>query len=277
MVDRYDGDPVAQFSESKRNRRRRIVELERGLILEHTLTEFVGEVLRLRSGGVLELRDFDGFVRPFPLTDGFLLDGEPVDLTVPRKAPPSQSASGSVAAPTSRARVAQASRLFVEGLHDAELIEKIWGDDLRHEGIIVEVLGGVDVLEDVLTEFAPGPTRRVGVLVDHLVHGSKESRIADQVRREFGESVLILGHPFVDVWQAVRPERIGIAAWPSPPRSVEWKRGVCEALGWPHREQADIADAWQRILGRVRDYRDLEPALSGQVEHLIDFVTVGHH
>lgn len=276
-MDRYSGDPVARFAESKKPRTRRIVEVRTGLVLEHMLTAFVGKVKRLRSGGVLELEDFDGFVRSFPLSDGFLLDDEPVNLAVPRVVAPTRSASGSVAAPLGRARVARASRLFVEGLHDAELIEKVWGDDLRHEGVIVEVLGGVDVLSDRLREFSPGADRRAGVLLDHLVTGSKESHIADAIRREFGPVVLILGHPFVDVWQAVRPERIGISKWPSPPRSVEWKRGVCAALGWPHAEQADIADAWQRILARVRDYRDLEPALSGQVEHLIDFVTVGHH
>jgi hypothetical protein len=48
---------------------------------------------------------------------------------------------------------------------------------------------------------------------------------------------------------------------------------VCEAFGWPHAEQADIARAWQRILGTVRGYGDLEPALLGRVEELIDFVT----
>ena len=54
---------------------------------------------------------------------------------------------------------------------------------------------------------------------------------------------------------------------------MEWKRGVCAALGWPHAEQADIARAWQRILGSVRSYTDLEPSLLARVEQLIDFVT----
>jgi hypothetical protein len=48
---------------------------------------------------------------------------------------------------------------------------------------------------------------------------------------------------------------------------------VCDAFGWPHAEHADIARAWQHILGRVRGYGDLEPALLGRVEELIDFVT----
>lgn len=57
------------------------------------------------------------------------------------------------------------------------------GEDLRIEGVVVEQLGGVDDLVDIVAEFAPGPGRRLGVLVDHLVPGSKEARIADAVRR----------------------------------------------------------------------------------------------
>jgi hypothetical protein len=112
------------------------------------------------------------------------------------------------------------------------------------------------------------------VLVDHLVAGSKESRIAEAVGRgPHAAHVLVVGHPFVDVWQAVRPERLGLTEWPVIPRGTEWKYGICAALGWPHDDQADIARAWQRILARVRSYADLEPALLGRVEELIDFVT----
>jgi hypothetical protein len=173
-----------------------------------------------------------------------------------------------------KARVARASRIFVEGRHDAELVEKVWGDDLRVEGVVVEYLDGVDDLPEHLRSFRPGPGRRVGVLVDHLVPGSKESRIAQSVARSaVGAHVLIVGHPFVDIWQAVKPERLGKPAWPSIPRNVEWKKGVCQSFGWPHRDQADIARAWKHILSRVSSYADLEPALLGRVEELIDFVT----
>jgi hypothetical protein len=128
----------------------------------------------------------------------------------------------------------------------------------------------------VLRDFRPGPERRVGVLVDHLVPGSKESRVAEGIARSpLGRHVLVVGHPFVDVWQAVKPGRLGIDAWPVVPRSVEWKHGVCEAMGWPHDDQADIARAWQHILSRVRSYADLEPSVLGRVEELIDFVTSG--
>ena len=83
----------------------------------------------------------------------------------------------------------------------------------------------------------------------------------------------IVGHPHIDVWQCVLPRAIGIAAWPEVPRGIEWKVGVSRALGWPARDQADLGRTWQRILGAVHSYRDLDPALLGRVEELIDFVT----
>lgn len=256
---------------------RRRVPAERGLVVEHTETEWCGAVVSFRQG-VVELEDFGGRVRGFPVADGFLIDGEPVELHAPppaqRSVAAARTASGSFAVAAQRARVAMPSRIFVEGKHDAELVEKVWGDDLRVEGVVVEFLEGVDNLGAVLREFGPGPGRRAGVLVDHLVPGSKESRlIAEFQRGAWAEHVLVVGHPYVDVWQSVKPERLGMAAWPRVPRTIEWKRGICQFLGWPHDSQADIAHAWQRILGRVRSYQDLEPSLLGRVEELIDFVT----
>jgi len=175
-----------------------------------------------------------------------------------------------------RARVARGSRIWVEGKHDAELVEKVWGDDLRVEGVVVEELSGVDNLAEALADFAPTPHRRVGVLVDHQVAGAKEQRLAEAALRTVAPgTVLVLGHPYVDVWQAVKPQRVGLQAWPDIDRNVEWKRGILDHLGWPSDTQIDIARGWQRILGAVRDYRDLEPALLGRVEELIDFVTAG--
>ena len=248
----------------------------RDLVVEEARSGFTGAVVRVEAGTV-ELEDWKGRVRAFPLSGSFLIDGAPVALRVPRAAPQgrARTASGSFAVGDARARVARQSRIFVEGRHDAELVEKVWGADLRVEGVVVEYLEGVDHLAEVLAEFRPTAERRVGVLVDHLVPGSKESRIAEAVARgPHGRHVLVVGHPFVDVWQAVVPARLGLTRWPEVPRSVEWKHGVCEALGWPHDDQADIAAAWQRILGRVRAFGDLEPALLGRVEQLIDFVTV---
>ncbi|MDX6372644.1 MAG: hypothetical protein QOD98_1632 [Nocardioidaceae bacterium] len=279
MADRYGSDVLA--SDWRAPRRGRAVEAvaERGAVVEEVTTDFCGEIVAVdRDLGTLTLEDRRGRRRTFPLGPGFLLEGKPVILQAPVRqgapAKPTRTASGSVAVPGARARVARASRIYVEGRHDAELVEKVWGDDLRIEGVVVEYLGGVDDLAGHLRDFAPAKDRRVGVLVDHLVPGSKESRIAGEVARSpIGGHVLVVGHPFVDVWQAVKPDRIGLAEWPEIPRSVEWKKGVCAHLGWPHETQADIARAWQHILGRVTSYDDLEPTLLGRVEELIDFVT----
>jgi hypothetical protein len=280
MADRYGSDVLA--TDWRVPPRGRAVEApaEIGAVVEEVTTDWCGEIVAVdRDLGTLTLEDRRNRRRSFPLGPGFLLDGRPVILTAPlRVAAPSgprRTASGSIAVPNAPARVARASRIFVEGRHDAELVERVWGDDLRIEGVVVEYLGGVDDLADHLVGFRPGPQRRVGVLVDHLVRGSKESRIADAIRRgPHGGCVHIVGHPFIDIWQAVKPDRLGLREWPTIPRSIEWKKGVCQHLGWPHRDQADIARAWQHILSKVRTYDDLEPALLGRVEELIDFVTV---
>ncbi|WP_282945768.1 DUF3097 domain-containing protein [Cellulomonas endometrii] len=282
MTDRYGPDVLAATS-ARTHRRPTSTPLpaERGLVVEEVTTGWVGAVVRVeKSGGehVVVLEDRHGRTRTFRLGPGFWVDGKPVELTAPRPAPaatgPRRTASGSLAAADQRARVAIGSRIWVEGKHDAELVEKVWGDDLRAEGVVVELLDGVDNLVDALRDFAPGPGRRVGVLVDHLVPGSKERRIADEAMRSVpAGTVLVLGHPYVDVWQAVRPERIGLRAWPTIERGTEWKRGILRELGWPADEQADVARAWQRILRSVRTYADLEPSLLGRVEELIDFVT----
>lgn len=244
------------------------VAAEPGLVAEDPSSGFCGAVVACEKDAVT-LEDRFGKRRVFPLAKaGFLMDGKPVTLVRPvRAAGPARSASGSIAVPNLRARVARESRIYVEGRHDAELVEKIWGHDLRVEGVVVEYLEGVDHLPDIVEEFGPGPERRLGVLVDHLVTGSKESRIADAVSSPY---VLVTGHPFIDIWEAVKPSVLGIPEWPRVPRGTSWKEGVIAALGW----RGEPGEVWQAILGRVRAYTDLEPALLGRVEELIDFVTV---
>ncbi len=279
VSDRYGHDVLSGDWRAPKRGRATEAPANPGEVVEEVTTDFCGEVVQVdRDLHTVTLEDRRNRRRTFPLGPGFLLDGRPVILTAPvtRTAPtrPTRTASGSVAVHDAKARVARASRIFVEGRHDAELVEKVWGDDLRIEGVAVEYLGGVDDLADHLRDFGPGPGRRVGVLVDHLVRGSKESRIADAISRSpVGKHVLVVGHPFVDIWQAVKPDRLGLQEWPTIPRSIEWKKGVCQHLGWPHRDQADIARAWKQILGRVHSFADCEPALLGRVEELIDFVT----
>jgi hypothetical protein len=251
------------------------VEAERGLVVEDSEGRFCGAVVGWEKGAVT-LEDRHGRRRVFPLTTGaFLLEGRPVTLILPAPSAgspgsagsaPARTASGSVAPPRRRATVAQASRIYVEGRHDAELVEKIWGDDLRDVGVVVEYLEGINDLPAIVASFSPAPHRRLGVLVDHLVDGSKESRITASVR---SPDVLITGHPFVDIWAAVRPAAVGIAGWPQVPPGQPWKEGVLAAIGWP----PDVPAAWRRILRSVSSYADLEPELLGRVEELIDFVT----
>ncbi|KTS85987.1 MULTISPECIES: DUF3097 domain-containing protein [Microbacterium] len=276
MDDRYGTDVLARGWRDAGRVKPAQVAASVDLVVEVAGTDFVGAVTRVEGMNV-ELEDRFGKRRLFPLGGGFLVDGKPVVLTAPAAAAKgrTRTASGSFAVDDQRARTARASRIFVEGKHDAELVEKVWGADLRAEGVVVEFLEGVDLLEQTLDAEPPTAERRYGVLVDHLVAGSKESRIAEKIARgRHGAHVRIVGHPFVDVWQCVTPRALGIAAWPEVPRSIEWKVGVCRALGWPAEEQADLARAWQHILSRVTTFRDLEPALLGRVEELIDFVTV---
>jgi hypothetical protein len=232
----------------------------------------VPEVEAAYEKDAVTLEDRHGKRRAFPLPGTFLFEGKRVKLVRPRPQAtgPRRTASGSVAAPSAPAKVAKASRIYVEGKHDAELVEKIWGDDLRDVGVVVEYLEGVDDLPAIVKEFGPGPERRLGVLVDHLVDGSKESRIAAASRSPY---VLVVGHPFIDIWAAVKPAAVGIRAWPDVPRGESWKEGVLRRIRWPAATHADVAAAWRRILGKVSGYTDLEPELLGRVEELIDFVT----
>ncbi|WP_400998503.1 DUF3097 domain-containing protein [Agromyces sp. GXQ0307] len=275
--DRYGQDVLAGDWRAEGRRTIPEVPATRDLVVELAADGYCGAVVAVEKQTVT-LEDRHGRTRMFPLGHGFLVEGEPVRLVAPKAVAPqgrTRTASGSFAVEPGRpAKVALPSRIFVEGRHDAELVERIWGADLRVEGVVVEYLEGVDDLAAILDEFGPGPGRRVGVLVDHLVAGSKEQRIAESVMRgRHRGHVLVVGHPFIDIWQGVKPARIGRDAWPVIPRGTSWKHGVCAAFGWPHDDQADIARAWQRILGQVRGYGDLEPALLGRVEELIDFVT----
>jgi DUF3097 family protein len=241
---------------------------ELDLVVEDTGSGFCGAVVEIDRVAVT-LEDRRGRRRVFPYSHPeFALDGARVRLTRPKTSSPIRStrtASGSRAVTDRPAVVARAGRIFVEGLHDSELVETIWGDDLRIEGVVVEQLEGADNLADIVRTFRPGPDARLGVLLDHLVPGSKESRLAAQVA---GPHVLVVGHPYVDIWQGVKPARVGLPAWPDVPRGLDWKTAVAAHLG-----ESDVPSAWRRIRGSARSWLDLEPELLGPVEALIDFVT----
>lgn len=268
--DIYGGDIFAGHA---RKRRASVPELaaDKDLVVEDAASGWCGAVVgfeRTYDGDFVRLEDGHGRTRLFAMRPAaFLVDGKPVTLVRPRPgtAPTrARSASGSVRVEGLRARVARGSRIWVEGVHDAALVERVWGHDLRVEGVVVEQLEGLDNLAERLAEFAPGPGRRVGVLVDHLVQGSKEEKLTANL----GPHVMVTGHPFIDVWEAVRPAVVGIGAWPTIPRGQDWKTGVCRELGWGTPQ-----DGWRRIYGAVTEFRDLEAPLIGAVERLVDFVT----
>ncbi|MBF6434985.1 DUF3097 domain-containing protein [Nocardia cyriacigeorgica] len=268
--DMYGGDIFSGHSRATKRAVPR-VDAERDLVVEDAASGFCGAVVgfdRSYDGEFVKLEDARGAVRLFAMREAaFLIDGQPVTLVRPARAAPkreTRSASGSTRVEGLRARVAAASRIWVEGVHDAALVERVWGHDLRVEGVVVEHLEGLDNLAARLAEFGPGPGRRVGVLVDHLVTGSKET----QLTTGLGPHVLVTGHPFIDVWQAVRPAAVGIQEWPQVPRGEDWKTGVCRRLGWGTPQEG-----WRRVYNAVDSFRDLEAPLIGAVERLIDFVT----
>ena len=241
---------------------------EAGLEVEVRGTPLYGVVVSC-DAAIVTIRDRMGRDHKVRLRDGaFDVQGRQVTLVRPKAAATaeaSRTASGSVAVAGASARVARASRLLVEGVHDAELVEKVWGDDLRVEGVVVEPLDGADNLLEIVRGFGPRPGRRLGILLDHLVDDSKESRIAAGIDHP---DVLVTGHPFVDIWAAVKPSVVGIERWPEVPKGQSWKDGVCAALGVD-----DPRLFWKRILNSVSSWTDLEPQLIGAVEQLIDFVT----
>ena len=249
-----------------------------GLAVAHRSSGFAGRLVALDGDDVVVVGQTGLEKRLRNAPGSFSVGGQAVHLVAPlpptagpdalsggRVSATGRTASGSRAVVGAKARVARPSRILVEGVHDAELVEKVWGDDLRLEGVVVERLDGIDHLADVVAEFSPGPGRRLGVLVDHLVAGSKEARLAAEVRHPY---VLVTGTPYVDVWQAVRPAAAGIPAWPVVPRGIPWKEGVCAAFG-----VAEPGILWRKLLNVVTTWEDLETPFVRAVEQLIDFVT----
>ena len=240
--------------------------LHRSSGLRGRIWKFTGEFVVVRDVRGREHRFHD-------LPGAFAVRGETVTLVRATPAPSPggparrRSAAGALVAVDAAARTARASRLWVEGDHDARLVERVWGDELRELGIVVEPLGGIDDLEAQVRGFRPGPERRLAVLVDHLVPGSKETRLAERVA---GPHVLVVGHPHVDIWQCVRPRSLGIDAWPTVPRGEDWKTGMCHRLGWGTPQEG-----WRRVLSAVDTFADLEPELVGAVERALDLLDQG--
>jgi hypothetical protein len=254
-------------------RRHPTVEVHHGMVLTHTASGTTGRVAGFSEYDRVILVDRYGTKQSFAALDGaFVHDGVRVALRAGHRSQdtaPRRTASGSVADPQRRARVANPSRIWVEGLHDADLIQKVWGEDLGGVGIAVEALHGADDLAANVRAFGPGPGRRLGILLDHLVKGSKEWRIASEID---DPNVLICGHPYVDIWEAVSPAAVGIERWPDIPMGEPWKAGVLERLGVGDQPGA----FWARVLASVSSWHDVETPLVTAVEQLIDFASEPH-
>ncbi len=157
----YDRDILDEFADRRRAPRYPDVEVELGMVVEDRASGYCGDIVRWTSAAVT-LRDRHNQQRHFSWKPGgFLLDGRPVTLRRPATRTEASvvarqvTASGSVAVERSAARVAAASRIWVEGRHDADLLELIWGDELRDGGIVVEPLHGADHLAEAIAGFAP--------------------------------------------------------------------------------------------------------------------------
>lgn len=269
---RYQGGILSNLDDidhgpSKRKEYPR-VPANNGLEVTHQATGVIGAIVEWTDAAIT-IRDDSGRDRRMRNTPGsFLVGGRPSTLVRPTPSTSSSTqrltASGSIAEATPTAKMAKASRILVEGVHDAELVEKVWGDDLRAEGIVVQPIDGADDLREVVAAFGPRPNRKLGVLLDHLVADTKESRIAEGIDHP---DVLIRGHKFLDIWAAVNPKLIGLDAWPDIPRGTPWKDGICRAVGIDESWRF-----WKLLLSKVTSYKDLDPSLVGAVEELIDFV-----
>ena len=265
----YEGDVLA--GNWRRPGRGKIpkVPAERDLVVEDADSGFCGAVVACDKEAVT-LEDRFGKRRLFPLDPAaFLLDGKIGDAGTARgrhRGARRRSASGSIAVEGLRARVARQSRIYVEGVHDAALVERIWGHDLRVEGVVVEYLEGVDDLPAIVEEFgarAGPPARRAGRPPGARLQGEPDRRPGDLAGRAGRRPPV---HRHLAGGQALRcsASRPGRTC-----RAGSWKEGVIAALGWR-------MDAGRRVAahpGPVSTYADLEPALLGRVEELIDFVT----
>lgn len=289
-------EPIDIDEKRRRGLAKRDLFVQPGMKITHTPSGTRGVIVSFIEGVEVVIKDSLGYHKTFEPTAGlFRHEGELVALragAAARTQPTTKiSASGSIQAQDRSAKVAKASRIWVEGIHDAELIERVWGDDLRYVGVVVEVLDGADDLYERISAFKPNSKAHIGVLLDHLVAGSKETLIAQQVSKSpYRDHVLVLGHPFVDVWQAIKPASIGIQRWPTTrkPSSAEpnlgsWKEQIMTSLANDHntpREvkgeaaSADSGRFFRVLMSYVNSWSDIETPLVNAVEQLIDFVTI---
>jgi hypothetical protein len=251
MDDRYGSDVLAQGWRERGAKVAVDVPAEKDLVVE-VADGFCGAVTRI-EGGQVELEDYRGRRRLFPMGAGFMIDGEPVRLVHPARAGTAGARRSAPPRDPSRSTIPCAHRAAEPDPRRAGTTPSSWR---RSGGTICaprasswstcrsRPAGGL------LAAAPPRRDRRYGVLVDHLVPGSKETRIVEQIMRgPHGAHLRIVGHPYIDVWQCVTPTAMGIRAWPGS-RAARNGRPGSAAPRLAGRSQADIAHAWKRILSR---------------------------
>ena len=213
-----------------RPRRRGAAEL--GAVVEEVTTDWCGEIVAVdRDLHTLTLEDRRGKRRTFPLGPGFLLEGRPVILAAPvRGGGPGEADAYGV-------RLGRRPRRQGPGRPGQPDLRR--GPARRRAGR--EGLGrrpadrgrgrGVPRRRrrprpTTCATSGPAPSAGSACSSTTWCAGSKESRIAQRIAKSpVGKHVLIVGHPFIDIWAAVKPERLGLQRWPDVPAQHRVEEG----------------------------------------------------
>ena len=211
--------PRLRLARPEARPRRRRPPPRSALVVEEVMTDWCGEIVAVdRDLDTLTLEDRRGKRRTFPLGPGFLLEGRPVILTRPVRAgapaTPTRTASGSVAVHGAQGPRGPGQPDLRRGPPRRRAGREGLGRRPAHRG---RRRGVPRRRRRPRRPPARLPARARSAASacwsTTWSPGSKESRIAAGRRRSpVGKHVLVVGHPFVDVWQAVKPERLGIDA-----------------------------------------------------------------
>ena len=94
-----------------------------------------------------------------------------------------------------------------------------WSAAAAGAAAVLDLPTGASGLESMMRDPMLRPE---GLRVMSDIEGD-ETRIAQAVEEEWPGDVLVVGHPYVDVWQAIRPATAGIDAWPVVGPGQPWR------------------------------------------------------
>ena len=247
---------------------------ELSLVVEDVQTGYVGAVVRVEYGRVY-LEDRRGHMRGFPLGPGYFSRGRPVILTAPRRTAP--AAAGDRVRFGRRVGCPRPGRAGLPHLRRRSprrrLVAQVWGEDLRIEGVVVEQLGGVDDLVEIVAEFARAGAPSWGCLSTTLSRvrrrrGSPMRCGGARRHRHPGRRSSLRRHLAGRETAAVGAGRLaqGAAAGGVEARRVPGAQPAAQRSGGHRQGLAAHPFAGSRL-------ERLKPALISRVEELIDFVT----